>query len=116
MNNKGFTLMEMLATVVIVGILLSITTISIVGYINDSREKARQVEESNIISAAQTYLKEKGGWGNDDTACVTIENLKTYGYLARDKDFEPYKAVRFERNATTKVITKKEVKEKDDCS
>ena len=115
MNNKGFTLMEMLATVVIVGILLSITTISIVGYINDSREKARQVEESNIITAAQTYLKEKGGWEND-VACVTIDNLKTYGYLPYDRDFAPYKTVRFERNATTKVITEKEVKKSEDCS
>ena len=121
MNNKGFTLMEMLATVVIVGILLSITTISIVGYINDSREKARQVEESNIITAAQTCLKEKkcnAEWktiSEEDNECVIVstDNLKTYGYLKYDQEFKDEDditiQVYFKRDKNTKVIKVKKI-------
>ena len=128
MNNKGFTLVEMLATVVIVGILLSITTISIVGYINDSREKGQTIEETNIISAAQACLKEKkcdGTWGtisvetDHEKICISTDDLKKYGYINNDIELKDDSGnlikIYFKRNKTTKVITEKRIATSGEC-
>ena len=136
MNNKGFTLVEMLATVVIVGILLSITTISIVGYINDSREKGQTIEETNIISAAQACLKEKKctetkTWEDAETKtwedaetnyekiCISTDDLKKYGYINNDIELKDDSGnlikIYFKRNKTTKVITEKRKATSGEC-
>lgn len=52
MNNKGFSLIEMLATVVILGVLGTIAVVGTTKYINKSRKKAYIVMSQSIYEAA----------------------------------------------------------------
>lgn len=52
MNNKGFSLIEMLATVVILGVLGTIAVVGTTKYINQSRKKAYIVMSQSIYEAA----------------------------------------------------------------
>lgn len=50
MNNKGFTLVEALAVIVVLGLVLSIGGFSVASYLNNSREKTLNVFKENIKS------------------------------------------------------------------
>lgn len=52
MNNKGFSLIEMLAAVVILGVLGTIAVVGTTKYINQSRKKAYIVMSESIYEAA----------------------------------------------------------------
>ena len=101
MNNKGFTLIELIASIILLSIVMSITTVSVVGYINSSREKSYDLLISNIKVAAQEYFEECENYeimndedGEDDNATftcsittdntinITIGKLLQYGFLS----------------------------------
>lgn len=56
MNNKGFTLVEMLAVVVILGIVMGIATNGVINYINTSKKKSEDVFISKLESAIVAYI------------------------------------------------------------
>ena len=65
MNNRGFTLVEMLATVVILGIVMGIATYGVIGVINSSKEKSEDVFVSKLENVIQTYISDnRFNWGN----------------------------------------------------
>ena len=97
MNNKGFTLIELIASIILLSIVMSITTVSVVGYINSSREKSYDLLISNIKVAAQEYFEECENYkimdDEDDNATftcsitdnpinITIGELLQYGFLS----------------------------------
>ncbi len=51
MNKKGFTLVELLAIIVILGILASISTAMVGNYVKESKEDATRVTAQNMINA-----------------------------------------------------------------
>ncbi len=61
MNNKGFTLLELLAVVVILAAIAIITTPIIYDLINSSREKAFVDTGYGLVSAARTYQTKAAG-------------------------------------------------------
>ena len=60
MNNKGFTLVEMLAVVVILGIILGIATTSVLSAIETSKEESEKVFVDKIETAVESYINLKG--------------------------------------------------------
>lgn len=123
-NNHAFTLVELLATITILGIVLSITVYVSINAVNKDKENSYKTTKSNIEKIASTYLEENGDRlfyisKNDDTdieyQCITIENLIDGGYLKNDvlnsqvsKDNKVNKGdyIYVERNSITKSVIK----------
>ncbi len=81
-HKKGFTLIELLAVIVILAVILAIATASVIGNINDSKEKAKYVAANEIVSIAATYLAtQKDGVSNN---CVLVKTLVEKDYLEKD--------------------------------
>lgn len=90
LNNKGFTLVELLATIAILAIVMGIATFSITAIIKNSKEKNYQLLITNIKDAAETYYQECKYSNNTGITCsknndgslkTTLGELLTYGYL-----------------------------------
>jgi len=59
-NQKGLTLVELLAVVVILGIVSSIATVSIGNVIQNSREDAVRADAIQILNAAELHVSQGG--------------------------------------------------------
>ena len=49
MNNKGFTLVELIATIVVLALVMGLASYSIVGIIKRSKEKNYELLVTNIL-------------------------------------------------------------------
>lgn len=58
MNKKGFTLVELLATLIVLALVMSLGTYSITSIIKNSKEKNYKLLISNIKDAAESYYNE----------------------------------------------------------
>ena len=56
MNKKGFTLVELLATIAILGILSTVTIVSVTKYYEKSKENAVSAFEKNIVTTLEGYV------------------------------------------------------------
>ena len=91
MNNKGFTLVEILITLV----LISILTLIVGGIINTSlatsKEESYEMIKQNIITASETYINEcknkliNCDFSNDEDTEFYAKKLMEYGYLKKLK-------------------------------
>ncbi len=97
MNRRGFTLVELLATLVILAIVMSLGAYSIISIINNSKDKNYDILISNIKDSAENYYQECRYANNDGIVCTkdgnaytaTLGDLVTYGYLkGNSKDDE----------------------------
>ena len=92
-NKKGFTLVELLAVIVVLGIVASISIYAITNTIRKTKEKSYQVTINEIENMANDYLLENNGKlffisSNDGSEteyqCVTIKQLIDAGYFKTD--------------------------------
>ena len=67
---KGFTLVELLIVIVIIGILAAISIVAYNGVMTRSRDSERQSDTRNIANAASAYKAQEDKW-------PTVDNLKT---------------------------------------
>lgn len=75
-NEKGLTLVELLAVIVILGIIAAIAVPSIGNIITNSKVNALKADGQNVIAAANLYFVE-----NDKATKVSSGTLLTEGYL-----------------------------------
>ena len=75
-NEKGMTLIELLAVIVIIAIIAAIAIPAIGNIIENSRYSAAKSDALNVIAAAQIYYTE-----NPDKASVAVSLLQSEGYL-----------------------------------
>ena len=85
-NNRGFTLVELLATVIILSIVIGIGTIAITSMINNAKNKNYDLLITNIKDGAEVYYQECKYANNSGITCsddytVTLGDLVTYGYV-----------------------------------
>lgn len=103
MNNKGFTLIELIAAIVLLALVAGITTYSVTNIIRKNREENYNLLIKNINSAAETYYQECTyskevilDMMNDDENAfyafcdynVSLGELVTYGYLQGNTKIE----------------------------
>lgn len=99
MSQKGFTLIEMLAVVILLGILLGIAVPSYQKYISNSRQRSYKTAEQSLVNAAtdamlecvnhmsseecvnKTMPQQEG-----DSTRITLRELIDLGYMNRIKD------------------------------
>lgn len=78
-NEKGLTLVELLAVIVILGIIAAIAVPSIGKIIENTRYNAVKADAINALNAANLYYAETVTEANDNT--VTVGKLVEGGYL-----------------------------------
>lgn len=81
LNNKGFTLIEILATVAIMSILFGVAIIGVSKYIEKTQRDAYETMQKTVYDAAASYHQ-----NNPTETTVDIGSLLTYGYLETLKD------------------------------
>ena len=93
MNNKGFTLVELLATIVILGIVMGIATYGVISAIDSSKKKSEEIFVSKFASAIESYLalngdklgEKDGGEGSSNQNLIELNSFKLRDLA--DKDF-----------------------------
>jgi type IV pilus assembly protein PilA len=78
-NKKGVTLVELLAVIVIMGIIAAIAVPAIGGLIKNSERKAAETEYANLLDAARLYAQSE-----DPKNPFTISEMVTKEYWAND--------------------------------
>ncbi len=77
-QDKGFTLVELLIVIVILGILATVTVFAVRGITDKGKTNACDIEAKTIETAAEAYYAQEG---NDPG---NITTLFTYGFLKDD--------------------------------
>lgn len=67
LNNKGFTLIEILAVIVIISVLGGVAVMGVVSSINNSKQKSYEIMISNIVTASRSLYDEVNNSGIMDT-------------------------------------------------
>lgn len=90
-NNKGFTLIELISIMVILGILALIAIPSISKHVNESREVAYKEQVERIVSATKKYVIESDEflYSEKDKIQITLLELKKNGYLENEDLYNP---------------------------
>lgn len=81
-NRKGVTLVELLAVLVILGIIAAIAIPTIGNLIDNSRQRAAEAEWTNIQEAARLYATSE-----EPAAAFSLEDIETAGYITIDDSF-----------------------------
>ena len=138
-GKKGFTLVELLAVIVVITLISSVGIITYLKTINNSKSKATLLAINNIKEAAYLYSKEgtdeiewvnsygKDGKESGKYACVSVQQLINKGYF-KDNFFdkEIYKGSEITKNTfievsmgtnndNLKVVVNKNYNTKDKC-
>lgn len=85
MNKKGFTMIELLATMVILGILSTIGVVSVTRYVRQSKVKSYRMMSQSIYEAAMNCIvQNKCDMPTPtNTVSYTTEELITMGYIKK---------------------------------
>ena len=77
-REEGFTLVELLAVIVILGIIVAIAIPAIGNVIENADKNATAAEQEMIVDAARLYFMDPD---NKDEDQVTVDDLKAAGYI-----------------------------------
>lgn len=88
MKNRGFTLVELLATITILGILSSLAYVGVSHYLLDTKKKTYEVFEKDIEIGAENYLIEHSSKlpKVNETVIINVSKLTNELYVENLKD------------------------------
>lgn len=133
---NGFTLVELLAVIVILGIIIGLTVILYTEYINRTNEKIAKIEENNILNSAEAYYEEfkdtsgyikdviynsydeDGNYRDAIYSCVKLKSIIEQGYFKNDVTFKNYDENTIIKVETIKGVTSYKILEdsSDECN
>lgn len=88
-NKKGFTLVELLAVITIMGIIMSVAVGAVFIHLQNSREQAMETIASSSYDGAVMYMMDNNMMLNtNETTTIEIEDLYEDGRIQRPAD--PY--------------------------
>jgi uncharacterized repeat protein (TIGR02543 family)/prepilin-type N-terminal cleavage/methylation domain-containing protein len=131
---KGFTLVELLAVIVIVSIIASVACFIAINVINNSKSEALNQSYSSLKDSGVNISKELGDdyWEyeyNSDTnsynsnilvTCISVQNMINYGYY-KENDFKDIEGIDkdtfviIKKDYTNKSIISEEIDETGYC-
>ena len=87
-NKRGFTVVELLVVLVILGILITLAYISVSKYLNQARSTTYEDFEKNITSGVTNYLIDHTGSipNEGESLVVDVEKLVCEGYIDNLQD------------------------------
>lgn len=109
MNRKGFTLVELIATIVVLAMVMGIALVSVLTFFGDAKEKSEEVFVDTIRDAMNVYLgsdAKKLTFTQDTKSGTNCQIIKTYGPVNVYKATINFNAV---INSEFKPITKEEL-------
>ena len=83
---KGFTLVELLAVIIILGLLAIIAIPSIIGILNNEKENISDSMKNIIINASSLYIEDNSGVYpkvNNNVYCIKLESLVNDNILSK---------------------------------
>ena len=81
MEKKGFTLVELLGVMTVLGIIALLIIPAVEKTISNSKKKGLENQKNTIISGAKSWMTDNKELVEDDEVIVTVGDLKQEGYL-----------------------------------
>lgn len=103
LNNKGFTLVELLAVLVILIAISSIAIPTISSSIDRNKDKQYRAKIKLVESAAELYITDNRNYlSTDDDHCfIMVKDLTSDNYFDKDDDISPNSCVKYTFNGKT---------------
>ena len=106
MNNKGFTLVEVLAVIAIIGILSGVAVMGVTKYLQESKNQAYDILAHSSAVATENYILDSGATDSK----VAIKDLVDKGYLENridpaNKNKKCSGSVFIDRNETDETLS-----------
>ena len=92
-NQKGFTLIEIIAAITIVGILTTIAVVSVTKIIESGKQKHYEAAEKNMILAGQSFVQENRSYLPKKTGGekkIPLSALVNANYIKPIKDYSKH--------------------------
>ena len=109
MNNKGFSLIELLGCILLMGVVLCIGLYSTRGTLGRTFSVLTKVSENEIYDTSEMYILENDVKWNDgdiEYTCLTVKDLVDKGYFDSMEVSEYIdKEIKVIRDNVTKVIS-----------
>ena len=84
MNKKGFTLIEILVVVVLLGVVIGLVVPRMTRVNTSIAKRNFETKKELIVSAAEMYVQEQYNGAQGDSYCVSVEDLIENNYLEVD--------------------------------
>ena len=101
MNKNGFTLVELLGSLFIFGIIITMGLYFIGDTFSQTKEEISKLEDSEIYNAVYAYVIENNKEFIDGYLCIDMQEVKDMGYI---NNIDKYKYVGIYQDIDTKVI------------
>ena len=76
-TEEGFTLVELLVVIVILGILSAVAVFAVGGVTNKGKQSACKADVSSVATASEAYYAQNGSYAADIAALKTAKFLRT---------------------------------------